>query len=32
MVEMNAWLAGKIQHVLSTKAGKVGMLKPLGKI
>jgi len=32
LVDMNPWLAEKIQHSLSTKVGKVGMLKPLGKI
>ncbi|WP_413289126.1 hydroxymethylglutaryl-CoA lyase [Bdellovibrio sp. HCB337] len=32
MVAMNPWLTEKIQHTLPTKVGKVGFLKPLGKI
>lgn len=32
MVAMNPWLAQKIQHTLPTKVGKVGLLKPLGKV
>jgi hydroxymethylglutaryl-CoA lyase len=32
MVEMNSWLTEKIQHTLPTKVGKVGLLKPLGKV
>lgn len=32
MAAMNSWLTEKIQHSLPTKVGKVGMLKPLGKI
>lgn len=32
MVAIYPWLTEKIQHTLSTKVGKVGFLKPLGKI
>jgi hydroxymethylglutaryl-CoA lyase len=32
MVAMNPWITEKIQHALPTKVGKVGPLKPLGKI
>ncbi len=32
MVGMNPWLTEKIQHPLSTRVGRVGFLKPLGKI
>jgi len=32
MVTIYPWLTEKIQHTLSTKVGKVGFLKPLGKI
>lgn len=32
MVAMNPWLTEKIQHALPSKVGKVGPLKPLGKI
>lgn len=32
MVAIYPWLTEKIQHTLSTKVGKVGFLKPLGKV
>lgn len=32
MVALYPWLTEKIQHTLSTKVGKVGFLKPLGKV
>lgn len=32
LVELNPWLTEKIQHTLPTKVGKVGLLRPLGKI
>ena len=32
LVAMNPALANKVQHSLSTKVGKVGVLRPLGKI
>ncbi|HEY8269836.1 MAG TPA: hydroxymethylglutaryl-CoA lyase [Pseudobdellovibrionaceae bacterium] len=32
MVAMNPWLTEKIQHTLPSKVGKVGLLKPLGKL
>jgi hydroxymethylglutaryl-CoA lyase len=32
MVAMNPWLSEKIQHVLPSKVGKVGNLRPLGKV
>lgn len=32
MVSIYPWLTEKIQHPLSTKVGKVGFLKPLGKV
>lgn len=32
MVAMNRWLTEKVQHTLPTKVGKVGFLKPLGKV
>ncbi|MBV2168296.1 MAG: hydroxymethylglutaryl-CoA lyase [Bdellovibrio sp.] len=32
LLELNPWVAEKIQHPLPSKVGKVGRLKPLGKI
>lgn len=32
MVAMNPWLTEKVQHTLPSKVGKVGDLKPLGKL
>ncbi|WP_347357390.1 hydroxymethylglutaryl-CoA lyase [Bdellovibrio sp.] len=32
LIEINPWMAEKIQHPLPSKVGKVGMLKPLGKV
>ena len=32
LIAMNPWMAGQIQHPLPSKVGKVGMLKPLGKV
>jgi len=32
LVAMNPWLTEKIQHTLPTKVGKVGYLKPLGRV
>lgn len=32
LVEMNSWLAEQIKHPLATRAGRIGSLKPLGKI
>lgn len=32
MVAIYPWLTEKIQHTLSTKVGKVGFLKPLGRV
>jgi hydroxymethylglutaryl-CoA lyase len=32
LVAMNPWLTEKIQHPLQTKVGRVGRLKPLGKV
>jgi len=32
MVAMNPWLTEKIQHTLPSKVGKVGKLKPLGRV
>ncbi|QDK39244.1 hydroxymethylglutaryl-CoA lyase [Bdellovibrio sp. NC01] len=32
LLEINPWMAEKIQHPLPSKVGKVGKLKPLGKV
>jgi hydroxymethylglutaryl-CoA lyase len=32
LIALNPWLREKIQHVLPTKVGNTGMLKPLGKV
>lgn len=32
LLEINPWMAEKIQHPLPSKVGKVGRLKPLGKV
>ncbi|MDG0815221.1 hydroxymethylglutaryl-CoA lyase [Bdellovibrio svalbardensis] len=32
LLEINPWIAEKIQHPLPSKVGKVGRLKPLGKV
>lgn len=32
LLEINPWMTEKIQHPLPSKVGKVGMLKPLGKV
>lgn len=32
LVAMNPWMAEEIQHPLPSKVGKVGVLKPLGKV
>lgn len=32
LIEINPWMAEKIQHSLPSKVGKVGKLKPLGKV
>lgn len=32
LIEINPWMAEKIQHPLPSKVGKVGKLKPLGKV
>ncbi|WP_374029335.1 hydroxymethylglutaryl-CoA lyase [Bdellovibrio bacteriovorus] len=32
LLEINPWMAEKIQHPLPSKVGKVGTLKPLGKV
>lgn len=32
LIEINPWMAEKIQHPLPSKVGKVGRLKPLGKV
>ncbi|MGZ3770910.1 MAG: hydroxymethylglutaryl-CoA lyase [Bdellovibrio sp.] len=32
LIEMNPWVAEKIQHPLPSKVGKVGMLKPSGRV
>ncbi len=32
LLDINPWMAEKIQHVLPSKVGKVGKLKPLGKV
>lgn len=32
LVALNSWMTEKIQHPLPSKVGKVGLLKPLGKI
>ncbi len=32
LIEMNPWIAEKVQHALPSKVGKVGVLKPLGKV
>lgn len=32
LLEINPWLSEKIEHSLPSKVGKVGLLKPLGKI
>lgn len=32
LIEINPWMTEKIQHPLPSKVGKVGMLKPLGKV
>lgn len=32
LIAINPWMAEKIQHPLPSKVGKVGLLKPLGKV
>lgn len=32
LIAMNPWMSEEIQHPLPSKVGKVGMLKPLGKV
>lgn len=32
LIDMNPWISEKIQHALPSKVGKVGRLKPLGKV
>lgn len=32
LIEMNPWIAEQVQHPLPSKVGKVGLLKPLGKV
>ncbi|WP_374027662.1 hydroxymethylglutaryl-CoA lyase [Bdellovibrio bacteriovorus] len=32
LIEINPWMAERIQHPLPSKVGKVGRLKPLGKV
>jgi len=32
LIEINHWMAEKIQHPMPSKVGKVGKLKPLGKV